>query len=203
MWPMPCGRSIEALAETGLVAKAVKAGERAPLFRLRCRCGGFINLSGLLERGPAVISFFWGDWCPFCVLELKALAAAHAEIERLGATLVALSPHPQDRLLSSGDGRAPPFPVLQDPRCAIAARYRIAFTVPPQFQAAYLALGYPNWAQSGSKGWVLPIPATYVLDSTGLIVLSYLDVDHTTRLEPAGIIVALTHLRAAIPEGNN
>ena len=77
---------------------------------------------------------------------------------------------------------------MQDPGCAIAARYRIAFTVPPQFQAAYLALGYPNWAQSGSKGWVLPIPATYVLDSSGLIVLSYLDVDHTTRLEPAGII---------------
>jgi len=181
-------RSIEALAETGLVANAVKAGERAPLFRLRCRRGGFIDLSGLLDRGPAVISFFWGDWCPFCVLELKALAAAHAEIERLGATLVALSPHPQDRLLSSGDGRAPPFPVLQDPGCAIAARYRIAFTVPPQFQAAYLGLGYPKGAKSGSKGWVLPIPATYVLDSSGLIVLSYLDVDHTTRLEPAGII---------------
>src|SRR5215469_570590 len=116
-------RSIQALAETGLVAKAVKAGETAPLFRLRCRRGGFINLSGLLERGPAVISFFWGDWCPFCVLELKALAAAHAEIERLGATLVALSPHAQDRFLSSGDGRTPPFPVLQDPGCAVAARY--------------------------------------------------------------------------------
>ena len=80
-------RSIRALAETGLVAKAVKAGETAPLFGLRCGRGGFIDLSDLLNRGPVVISFFWGDWCPFCVLELKALAAAHPEIERLGATL--------------------------------------------------------------------------------------------------------------------
>jgi len=51
---------------------------------------------------------------------------------------------------------------------------------------------------------MLPIPATYVLDSTGLVVLSYLDADYTTRLEPTEIIVALTHLRAAsIPTRNN
>ena len=195
-------RSIRALAETGLVAKAVKAGETAPLFGLRCGPGGFIDLSDLLNRGPVVISFFCGDWCPFCVLELKALAAAHPEIERLGATLIGLSP--QTRGKSSSSGGEPPFPVLQDPGCKIAAQYRIALAVPERYRAAYLALGYPNPAKTGSKGWMLPIPATYVLDSTGLVVLSYLDADYTTRLEPTEIIVALTHLRAAsIPARNN
>ena len=77
--------SIQALAETDLVAKAVKAGETAPLLRIRCWPNGFIDLSDFLDRGPVVVSFFWGDWCPFCVLELKALAAAHPEIECLGA----------------------------------------------------------------------------------------------------------------------
>jgi len=197
-------RSIRVLAETGLVAKAVKAGEIAPRFRLRER-GGFIDLSGLLERGPVVLSFFWGDWCPFCVLELQALAAAQPEIEHLGATLVALSPQARARPSSPDGDSEPPFPVLQDPRCEIAARYRIAFTVPRQFRASYLALGYPcAAAKTTSKAWVLPIPATYVLDSTGLVVLSHLDPDHTTRLEPTEVIVALTHLRAAsIPNGND
>jgi peroxiredoxin len=197
-------RSIRALAETGLVAKAVKAGETAPLFGLRCGRDGFIELSDLLTRGPVVISFFWGDWCPFCVLELQALAAAHPEIERLGARLLVLSPQVRDKSSSLiGDGE-PPFPLLPDPGCNIAARYRIAFTVPQQFRADYLTLGYPVSARTGSKDWVLPIPATYVLDSTGLIVLSYLDADYTTRLEPAEIIVALTHLRRAkIPDRNN
>jgi len=88
--------------------------------------------------------------------------------------------------------------------CKIASRYRIAFAVPERYRAAYPALGYPNPAKTGSKGWMLPIPATYVLDSTGLVVLSYLDADYTTRLEPTEIIVALTHLRAAsIPARNN
>jgi peroxiredoxin len=200
-WLDAARRSIQALAETGLVAKAVKAGETAPLFRLRCGRGGFIDLSDLLNRGPVVISFFWGDWCPFCVLALQALAAAHPEIERLGAMLVALSP--QARENSSSSGGEPPFPVLQDFGCEIAARYRIAFTVPQQFRTAYLALGYPHSAKAGSKGWILPLPATYVLNSTGLVVLSYLDTDYTTRLETTEIIVALTHLRASIPARNN
>ena len=189
-------RSIKALAETGLVAKAVKAGETAPLFRLRCGPGGFINLSDLLDRGPVIVSFFWGDWCPFCVLELKALAAAHPEIKRLGATLVALSPHPRSKPSSPGGDAETSFPILRDPGCKIAARYRIAFPVPQQFHATYLALGYANPVKTGTKGWVLPIPATYLLDSTGLVVLSYLDANYTTRLDPTELVVALTHLRA-------
>jgi peroxiredoxin len=197
-------RSIRQLAEMELIGKAVKAGDRAPLFGLRCRRGRLIKLSDLLYRGPVVISFFRGDWCPFCVLELRALAETYPEIERLSAALVAVSPPARGRSsLSRTDGE-PPFPILQDPECKIATRYRIAFTVPQQFRAAYLALGYPNPAQTRSKSWMLPIPATYVIDSTGLVVLSYLDADHTTRLEPTEIIAALTPLRrASIPSRNN
>jgi peroxiredoxin len=197
-------RSIQRLAETDLLAKAVKAGETAPIFKLRCGRGGFIDLSHLLECGPVVVSFFWGDWCRFCVLELRAFAAAHPEIERLGATLVALSPQTRGKSPSPGSESELPFPVLQDPECEIAARYRIAFTVPTQFRAAYLTLGYPNSARTASEDIVLPIPATYVLDKTGLVVLSYLDADHTTRLAPTEIIAALTHLCAPdIPSENN
>ena len=187
-------RSIVALVETGLVANAVKAGEMAPLFRLRCRRGGFINLSDLIDRGPVVVSFFWGDWCPFCALELKALAAAYAAIQRLGAALIALSPQPRNKSSSPVSDAGLPFPVVQDPGCKVASRYRVAFTVPQQFRAAYLALGYRNSVGADSKSWLLPIPATYVLDGTGRIVLAYLDADYTTRLEPAEIIAALSHL---------
>jgi peroxiredoxin len=188
-------QSIRELAETGLIANAVRAGETAPPFRLQCGHGGFIDLSELRDRGPVVISFFRGDWCPFCVLELEALAHVHSDIERLGATLIALSPQARSKSSPLGGDGELPFPTLYDPGCKIALRYRIALTVPRQFRAAYLALGYPSPAKARSQSWVLPIPATYVLDGTGLIVLSYLDADHTTRLDPAEIVAALTHLR--------
>jgi len=194
--------SVAELVQTGLVRQAVKAGERAPLFRLRSNTGDFVSLSEALDRGPVVVSFFRGGWCPFCRLELQALAETHSEIERLGATLLALSPQARGKSASLGSGYEPPFPILRDPGCKIASRYRIAFTIRHQFRAAYLELGYPN--STKAKSWLLSIPATYVLDSSGFVVLSYLDADHTTRLEPTEIIAALTHLRAAdIPDRNN
>jgi peroxiredoxin len=173
----------------GLVRQVVKAGERAPLFRLRSNTGAFVSLSEALDHGPVVVSFFRGSWCPFCHLELQALAESQSEIERHGATLVGLSP------LADGDSGSN-FPILKDPGCRIAARYRIAFTVAPQFRPAYLALGYPEQSEKGPDRWVLPLPATYIVDRNGMVVLSYVDADYTTRLEPTEIIVALTHLRA-------
>src|SRR5438105_4505485 len=181
--------SVAELVQTGLVRQAVKAGERAPLFRLRRNTGDFVSLSEALDRGPVVVSFFRGGWCPFCRLELQALEQAHPEIERLSATLIGLSPLPEDDTCSS-------FPILKDPGCRIAARYRIAFTVAPQFRPAYLALGYPERLAKGPDRWVLPLPATYIIDRNGIVVLSYVDADHTTRLEPTEIAVALAHLRA-------
>ena len=130
-------RSVGALAETGLVANAVKAGEMAPQFRLRCRRGGFINLSDLIDRGPVVVSFFWGDWCPFCALELKALAAAYAAIQRLGAALIALSPQPRNKSSSPVSDAGLPFPVVQ-----LVARSRRAIASPS-----------PSRSNSGRRTW--------------------------------------------------
>lgn len=185
--------SVAELVQTGLVRQAVKAGETAPMFRLRSNTGDFAALSEALDRGPVVVSFFRGSWCPFCRLELRALAEAHSEIKHLGATLIGVSPLPNtDGCLS--------FPILKDPGCRIAARYRIAFTVAPKFRPAYLALGYPERLKKGRDGWWLPLPATYIVDRNGIVVLSYVDADYTTRLEPTEIAVALAYLRArAIP----
>jgi peroxiredoxin len=188
--------SVAELVQTGLVRQALKAGEVAPMFRLRSSNGDFVSLSEVLDRGPAVISFFRGVWCPFCRLELQALAQARAEIERLGATLIGLSPLPDA-------GGSSSFPILRDPGCRIAARYRVAFTVAPQFRPAYLALGYPECLQKGPGGWVLPLPATYIIDRNGIVVLSYVDADYTTRLEPTEIAVALAHLRARANPGSS
>jgi thiol-disulfide isomerase/thioredoxin len=137
--------SVAELVQTGLVRQAVKAGERAPLFRLQSDTGDFVALSEALDSGPVVVSFFRGGWCPFCQLELQALAEAHSEIKCLGATLIGVSPIPNTRNRSS-------FPILKDPGYRIAARYRIAFTVAPQFRPAYLALGHPERLKKGRDG---------------------------------------------------
>jgi peroxiredoxin len=186
--------SICRLSESGLAGDAVKAGDMAPPFRLHDGRSGFVTLSDLLARGPAVLSFFRGEWCSYCALELTALSEAAPEIRWLGASLIALSPHARDELCSAGSHQL--FPTLQDPGGRVAGRYRVGFTLPRQFRAAYLALGFPKPVTTAASAWRLPIPATYVVDRAGLVVLSYLDPDHTTRLDPTEIIAALRRLQA-------
>jgi peroxiredoxin len=177
------------LVQTGLVREAVKAGEKAPLFRLRSNTGDLVALSEALDCGLVALSFFRGGWGPFSLLELQALAETHPEIERPGATLIGLSPLPDADSHSS-------FPILTDTGCRVAARYRIAFPVPPQFRPAYLALGYPERLKKAADRWVLPLPATYIIDPNGIVAFSYVNADYPTRLQPAEIAVALAHLRA-------
>lgn len=181
--------SVAELVRADSVGQAIRAGDKAPLFKLRNHTGDIVSLSEALDRGPVIISFFRGGWCPFCRLEMEALAEAHSEIRQLGGTLIGLSP------LTSANGTSS-FPILKDPACRIATRYRIAFTVAPRFRAAYRALGYPGGSEKNNHHWVLPLPATYIIDRNGIVVLSYVDADYATRLEPMEIAVALTHLRA-------
>ena len=187
--------SIRQLDKTGIARSAVKAGEPAPRFSLPDTRGLVVSLAELLRRGPAVLSFFRGGWCSYCVLELRALAEAHPGIARRGASLVAISSCAEG--MSAQDRHSNPvFPILTDRDGRVALRYRIAFTVPQQYRAAYFELGLPEPMTIGPNAWRVPIPATYIIDTSGLIVLSYLDPDHTTRLEPAQIIRALDRLQA-------
>ena len=79
------------LIESGQVEQAVKAGDKTPLFNLPDADGVIFSSSSHLARGPLVVTFYRGVWCPYCNLELQALEAARGEIESRGATLVALS----------------------------------------------------------------------------------------------------------------
>ena len=182
--------SVAANSESDLVDRAMKAGDYAPGFRLPDRQTKAFDLNDHLARGPVVVSFYGGDWCPFCALELEALSEAHAEISALGASLVAVSPHPATRPAEPSPTDLLPFPLLIDAGAKTARKYGVAFRLSEPLRLLYAAMDLPPAADG-----LLPVPATYVIDQSGRIALSYIDQDFTTRLEPADIVVALRRLR--------
>jgi len=183
------------LAASGIAQRAIKAGDRAPDFRLPDARGGHVRLRDLLAKGPVVVCFYRGGWCPYCNLELHALQNALPEIQQLGAQLVAISPQTPDESLSTAEKNELAFAVLSDAGSATAKAYGIAFDLADELRPIYARFGHALPDKNGDDSWVLPIPATYVLDTNGVIVLAFVDVDYRNRLEPAEIVAALEALR--------
>lgn len=177
-------------------ANAITLGEQAPEFTLPNPTGQSVSLAELLKNGPVVVTFYRGDWCPYCNLQLRALNARLDEIHALGAQLVAISPQVPDGSMSKDEISEMDFWVLSDQDAKVAAKYGVAWEV-PEFLAEHMRIDRKLDLDviNNGNGGVLPIPATFVLDRNGIVTWRYVDVDYRTRSEPEDIITALTLLK--------
>jgi peroxiredoxin len=178
------------------VAPGLAVSERAPDFILPNALGEPVGLARRLAQGPVVISFYRGEWCPFCNLELRALQAALPRFQAYGASLLAISPQAPDHSLSVTEKNGLTFDVLSDVHQEVIAAYRVQFTVPAVLKYVYLEVfdnDLSSYAADGS--WNLPIPATFVIDRSGIVRARYVSADYTTRMDPDDIEAALAALK--------
>jgi peroxiredoxin len=182
------------LRRSGAAVGARVAGDRAPDFALADPDGRPVALSRLLDLGPVVLSFFRGEWCSFCRLEMDALIEARPELVARGASLVMVSPQgPTEALLERSAGLEG-LAVLADPLNGVGLQYGLVFRMPDVLRQALLAVGVDLSRVYGTDAWLLPIPATYVIGTDGLIALAHTDPDFTKRLDPGAVLAALDGL---------
>ncbi len=114
------------------------------------------------------------------------------EIERTGATLVAISPQTVKQSFFMHDQHKLRFPLLCDGGNKVARQFGLTYRVPALQEAAYRRAFVNLPFTNGDDSWELPIPATYVVDRDGTILYAYADEDYTTRPEPSEILRVLT-----------
>jgi peroxiredoxin len=179
------------LEESGAALRAIKTGDRAPGFDLPNAHGETVSSRELLARGPVVLSFYRGDWCPYCNLELKALQERVAEIEALGASLVAVSPQTRDATTDTATRNRLTFEVLSDSGNTVAKAFGLDFELAEELRPIYKNWGADLEKLNGDPPFSLPMAATYVIGRDGTIIESFVDTDYTERMEPQAIIDAL------------
>lgn len=185
------GAAIEKLMSSRFGSNALKAGDQVPLFSLPNAKGEKINFSDYLAKGPVVLSFYRGGWCPFCNLEFKALTDALPDIKRLGATLIGVSPELPDVARETVSKHKLPFEVLSDVGNNVANQFGLVMEVYEELRPLYLEWGLDIPSANGDDNWQLPIPATYVINLNGKVISAYVNVDYTSRMEPDAIIEVL------------
>jgi peroxiredoxin len=171
--------------------RALAVGDRAADFELPNAQGRRIRLADQLERGPVVLTFYRGAWCPFCNMQLRGLQQALPEIEALRASLLAISPQLPDGSRAIIDKNGLTLEVLSDLNSTVASAYGITFTLSPTDQALFLEVGNDLRKANGDSRWVLPAPATFVIATDGTIHHARVDPDYTSRIRADEILSAL------------
>lgn len=187
-------RSVELVERAGIVGKAVAVGDRAPAFTLPGVDGRPVSLHDALARGPVVLVFYRGGWCPYCNLQLQALQAILPQVEAAGARLIAISPQTPDASLDTQQKAGLRFDVLSDVGSATSRRYGLVHTVDPESRGVLRQFGNDLVRINGTDTWELPVPATYVVDRDGTVVFAHADANYRRRVEPTAVVAALQQI---------
>lgn len=184
-------RATAELIASGQAARAIKAGDRAPQFRLKDQDGNAVSSAELLAKGPLVVTFYRGVWCPYCNMELQALNEALPQLQALGASLVAISPQTAVNSRKSVRTNELGFAVLNDTGNDIAAAFGLRFKLPDYLIDLYANLKNDLPSFNGDPGWTLPIPARYVIGQDGVVLYSEVNPDYTQRPDPSELLPVL------------
>jgi peroxiredoxin len=187
-------RATDELIASGAQNRALRAGAVAPEFTLPDPEGNPVSSRALLARGPLVLTFYRGAWCPYCNFDLSALEEARSEIEARGATLVAISQQtaPNSRKSQRQNGLG--FPILGDHGGDIAAQFGVRWTLPEYLRDVQRAIGADLTKFNGEDSWTLPMPARYVIAQDETVAYAEVNADYTRRPEPAAIFPILEQL---------
>jgi peroxiredoxin len=191
-------KSTQELIASGQASRAKKVGDEAPTFSLEDADGHTVNMIDLLGKGPLVLTFYRGVWCPYCNMDLKALEDARPEIEALGAKIVAISMQTATNSRKATEQNKLRFPILSDRHGELANAFGLRFALPD-----YLVDVFKNAFKidlavfNDDASWTLPMPARYVIGSDGVIEYAEVNPDYTRRPDPSELFSTLDRLRAS------
>jgi len=170
-------------------AKGLLVGAKAPLFKAVDKDGNSFELATLLQKGPVVLIFYRGQWCPYCNRHLRALQDSFDLIHDKGASIVAVSPEKPQFLIKSAEKTGAQFTLLFDAGFAISNAYDVTITPgDAQLKVYNEKLGADLAHSQSDESERLPIPATFIIDRNGIIVWRQFDPDYRKRSSTSDIL---------------
>ena len=170
--------------------RPLDVGERAPAAFLRRPDGQEADLAALYSQKPTVLIFYRGGWCPYCNAHLGQIATAEPELLSMGYQVLAISPDRPKELAKTLDRQHLTYQLLSDSDAVLARAFGLVFRVDDLTQEKYRSFGIDLEQASGRDHHLLPVPAVYIVDTTGTIRFAYWNPDYKTRLAPEDLLKA-------------
>lgn len=181
----------DAMAQT-LPNPGLKIDDKAPDFTLTNAFGKPVRLADYLKKGPVILVFYRGAWCPYCNIHMHALLESLPAFKKYKANLIAITPQMPDKSAAQIKKDKLSFDVLSDSKYEVIKAYNLYFELTPQAHKLYknkFGLDIETFNGNGRLG--LPVPATFVINQGGRIVAMHAELDYKQRMEPQAILDAL------------
>nr|WKN39749.1 peroxiredoxin-like family protein [Tunicatimonas sp. TK19036] len=185
---------IESLRRQNAAEHSVQLGDHVDDFLLKDQHHRPVRLYEQLERGPVVLVFFRGGWCPYCNLTLRAWRYAWPDIEFVGGKLLALTPENPSHVQQTVQKNSVDFPVLHDIHSEVARHFGISVVLSNYMSAFYRSLGMNTSLRNADVVARLPLPATYIIDQQATVQYVFVEEDYTRRAEITDVLQALSHV---------
>lgn len=183
------------LMGSGAGTTAPKVGEPMPPFLLPDDQGRLVGLHDLLGDGPVAIAFHRGYWCPYCRININALARAEEEIGKEHRHIAAVVPDRQKYTTWLKSDAKAPFPILTDVDSGYALSLDLAIWVGDEMKQLMESSGWDPAVSQGTDNWMLPIPATFIVDTQGIVTARFVDPDYRMRMAIEDMVAALRSAR--------
>lgn len=161
---------------------------KAPEFRLKDQSGVEVSLKELRKKGPVVVLFYRGAWCPFCNRQLKALQDSLGMLYTRGAQVVAITPELREGIDSTIKKTGAIFPILHDPDLKVSSAYEVVYNVDERTLGRYRTGGIDLLKVNGQRTAKLPVPAVYIINTEGSVTYRYFNENYRTRVSVQEIL---------------
>jgi peroxiredoxin len=187
------------LREAGVPDGALKENELAPDFLLPEANGTLVSSLELRQTAPLIVTFVYGTWSPLCAAGLRALHGATPSIRAAGARAIAVTPETGELPRNFKRDHRLDMEILSDLDLGVSLSFGLVSVVPAEIRSRLLRRGLDLSAPHDSSFWMLPMPATYVLDQRGIIRRACVGPDSITGATTETVLAALPELEGSEP----
>ncbi|MBL8746175.1 MAG: AhpC/TSA family protein [Phycisphaerae bacterium] len=161
----------------------LKVGDTAPDAQVALPSGTPVQLAEVYAKGPVVLVFYRGGWCPYCNKQLAGWDEQLSKVASFGAIVMAITPEGPEFIKKTTVDQKLRYGILSDYKNEAAEAFGIGFEMPPELQEKYKGYGVDLAAHNWDKSWKLPHPAVYVVDREAKVRYAYCNEDYKVRAD--------------------
>jgi len=175
------------IAETAEQVSPLLNGQQIPsAVEVTTINGKKVSLGQVLNNKKTILFFYRGGWCPFCNTQMGQLKKIESKLAQLGFQLIGISTDNAQDLQKSMGKHQMNYQLLADFNSITSQAFGLAYFASQKTTDRYLsAMNLKNPLQKNKAGierLVLPVPAIYVIDNTGLVQFNYVNPNYKVRL---------------------